>query len=341
MSKSKFYQLDDILSYNQKINMICGDRFAGKTTSVQKYAIKRTILTRCRSQFAVFVKYKDDIDKLCPTYFNNVMLLYPDYILRYSNGAFFFRKKKSEVEKICGYVFPINLATKYKSTGYPFIDTIIEDEFLNLEGSYIKRTDRPFLEVELFISLYESIARGQGKQIRENVKAFLISNNYYINNPYYNYYDLIEKITDDPTKRFYKNKEYNLILEVTTNGVKSGIGKSDFDGSQFVDLKNEIQIVREYKPKKIYYQFTTDNKNYLSISFFNNSFYIFKGKNKIDKKAFTITTSEIARLNYINIKLFKTFTISNKIKKLFLLNKLYYDSYESYINFKNIMELLW
>lgn len=76
------------------------------------------------------------------------------------------------------------------------------------------------------------------------------------------------------------------------------------------------------------------------MTLYNNSFYIFKGKNKIDKNAITITTSEIAKLNYINIKLFKTFTLSHKIKKLFLLNRLYFDTYDTYINFKNITELL-
>lgn len=339
--KSKYYQLDDLLSYNYKINLINGDRFDGKTTAVQKYALKRAIQSRCKSQFAVFCKYKDDIDDLCSTYFTNTMLLYPDYSVRFQKDKFYLKKKNSDIEKVCGYAFAINRATKKKSTSYPFIDTIIVEEYLNLEGNYIKRINRPLLEVELFTSLFETIARGKGEQIRQNVKAFLISNNYYISNPYFTYYDLINKVASEPDKRFYFNKKYSVAMEVTHNKVRSGIVKEDFDGSKFIDLQHEIKLLQNYKVNKIYYQITTDNISYINMSLCNNSLYIYSnGKNKADKKAIKITTSEIARLNYININLFKTFDIAKKIKRLFLLNELYYDSYETYIKFKQIMEQL-
>lgn len=336
---NKFYNLDGIASHNKKINFICGDRFGGKSTAIQKYVIKKLIKSKCKKQFAIFTRYKDNYKDLCPTYFNNTMLFYQDYCLRYNNGIFYFKKKKSKIEKIAGYVFDLNGATAKKSTSYPFIETIIFEEFLNIDSKYIKRANKPLLEVELFISLYETIARGNGQQVRA-VKAFLISNNYYINNPYFNYFELIDKITNNPTKRFYKNNKYNLILEFTHNEATTGIRKKENDGSDFIDLQNEIKIIKNYKPKKIYYQFTDNNKNYINSTFYKNSFYFSNGKNKIVKNAIVITTSEIAKLDYININLFKSFEIAKKIKKLFFANLLYYDNFETYIKVKNFIDNL-
>ena len=337
---SKYYSLDKILSYNQKINIISGDRFGGKTTAVQMYAMHRAITTKCKSQFCVFVRYKDDIKELCPTYFNNTLLFYKDYELRFQADKFFLKKKSWSEERVVGYAFALNRATKKKSTSYPFIDTILFEEFLNIEGNYITRNGHPNLEVELFISLYETIARGNGKQIRENVRAFLISNAYYVNNQYYDYYDLIEKITSNPTKRFYRNKEKSVILEVTHNNIISGISKNENRGDKFEDLQNEIRL-KKINVKKPVYQFTLNNKDYINATFYAGSLYFYTTKkNVIYKDAIIITSSPIAKLNYINIELFKTFDIARTIKKLFYANQLYYSSMSVYIKIKNIVEAL-
>ena len=225
----KYYNANELLSRHHTINMICGDRFGGKSTCIQRYAIKRAIKfikgNDKGGQFAVLVRYDKDKKLLCETYFDNTMLMwYSDYELKYTRGQFLLKRKDEELWKVVGYAFALNEATKRKSTSYPFITTMILEEFMNLEDKYIKSKSNAELEVELLISLYSTIARGNGKQVRDDVKVFLISNNFYINNPYFKYFGLIEKIVKNPFKRFYEqNFSPKVLVEMTHNDVSLNI----------------------------------------------------------------------------------------------------------------------
>ena len=76
-----------------------------------------------------------------------------------------------------------------KSNNYPFVNKIIYDEFVIDKGrvTYLKS------EVEMFLDLYETVAR-----LRDNVRAILLANSISVVNPYF----LFWNIKPDTSKRF-------------------------------------------------------------------------------------------------------------------------------------------
>ena len=343
-NETKYYNLSEILSRHQTINMICGDRFGGKSTSVQRYTIKRAIEFLKHNakggQFAVLVRYDKDKKLLCETYFENTMLMwYSDYELRYYRGLFQMRLKDTEEWTTVGYAFALNEATKRKSTSYPFIKTIILEEFMNLEDKYIKSKSNAELEVELLISLYSTIARGNGKQVRDDVKVFLISNNFYINNPYFRYFGLIDKIIKNPFKRFYEqNFSPRIIVEMTHNDVKLNIGRDEVNkGNKFIDLQNQLKYATNISTKNIIFQLSLDNKEFINIAPYNDSNVVFTNGDKPRPNIMTFSCSEIKRTNILSIKTFKQMDAYKKLVESFNNNFLYYDKLDTYITLYNIL----
>lgn len=337
--KTEYYNADELLSRHYIFNMICGDRYGGKTTCIQKYAIKRAI--QGKGEFAVLVRYDKDIKLLCETYFNNTMLMfYPDFEIYYAEKKFFLRVKGTEDKgKLVGYAFALNQATKLKSTSYPFIRTIIFEEFMNLEGKYIKSSNAPDLEVELLISLYQSIARGNGHQVREDVRVFLISNNYYLNNPYFRYFGIISDVVKDPFKRFYEKKTApKCIVEMTHNDVKQDIARDDIHkGSKFIDLQNDLRYVKNITPKELICQLSFDNREFLNLAMYNDSAVVWSNGSKIRPDTLVYSCSPIAKKGIYNIKSLKTDQLYKVLVDEFRKNHLYYDKLETYTLLYNIL----
>ena len=343
---SKYYNGDELLSRHYAINFICGDRFGGKSTFAQKYVLKRAIEyykhqdnDKYKKEFAVLTRYDKDILMLCNTYFNNTMdMFYKDYELKFERKKFWLKKKTDSEDSwlLVGYGFALNQATKMKSTSYPYITTLIMEEFMNLEGKYIKSASNPDLEVELMISLYSTIARGNGKQVRDNVRVFCISNNFYLNNPYFRYFGLIERIAKNPFKRFYELKtEPTACVEMTHNDVHLSIGRDDINkGNKFIDMQHQLHIIK-FNTKKVNYQLTFDNKTYLSVCDINDSIGIYQDEMRPDKLIFSC--SEIRKSGHSGIKLFKTLPAYKGLFALFDSNSIYYDKLESYIALYNII----
>lgn len=341
-----YYNADEILSRNHNLNFICGDRNAGKSTCFQKYVIKRAIEyfneKNGGSQFAVLTRYDKDKKTLCETYFNNTMeMFYKDYELIYKRRTFYLKNLKTEQSKIVGYAFALNEATKLKSTSYPHINSIIFEEFLNLENKFIKNQENPLLEVELLLSLYSTIARGNGKQIRTEVKLFLIANCYYINNPYFKYFDFIQDIVKNPFKRFYtkNNEQIKAIIEMTHNDIYLDFAKKSINkGGKFSDLENEINIIENpiVKANKVVMQLTFDNNNFVNIIPYNDSFLI-TSTNTQNKDCIVFSTNNIKRKGIYDFIGFKNTKQYKLLCDNFNNNWLYYDKYDTFITFYNFM----
>jgi len=83
-------------------------------------------------------------------------------------------------DNVCGYSVALNNADNIKrnSTLFVDVDYIFLDEFQSETNKYCPD------EVQKFISIYTSVARGKGEQSR-HVTALLCSNNVTLLNPYY------------------------------------------------------------------------------------------------------------------------------------------------------------
>lgn len=180
-----------VLSHNRIMNMVLSNRGGGKTFDCTKWAIddfKRT------GRKTIWVRrYVNELrgDK------DNPGIL--------DNNAFFnavtkeglYEGDELEIRGNIGYIngepainfVALSTSRKMKSINFPDVNKIIFDEFVVDKGrsSYLKN------EVEIFLDLYETIAR-----LRDNVRAVLLANAVSIVNPYFLYWNIKPK----PDKRF-------------------------------------------------------------------------------------------------------------------------------------------
>lgn len=174
MSKNlniKWYSLDNILKYDVQYYMIFGERSNGKSFAVDKYIIDKFFNEG--KQFAFVKRFEDDIKA---KYMNEVFNPLEDYILEtYGHHIKFYRgcwyvyedglEGKIADCKIFGYAFSLNNVNRTKATSYPNIDTILFEEFMSIDCSYLPD------ELNLFLNLISTIAR-----YRHNVKIFMLAN---------------------------------------------------------------------------------------------------------------------------------------------------------------------
>jgi len=110
--------------------------------------------------------------------------------------------------KPCGYTVCINNADAIKRNSSLFVDVdyMFLDEFQSETGKYVSN------EVQKFISIYTSVARGGGKQYRY-VTVLMASNTVSMMNPYYIQLGIDKRLK--PETKFLRGKGF--VLEITFN----------------------------------------------------------------------------------------------------------------------------
>ena len=167
----KWYSLDNILKYDVQYYMIFGERSNGKSYAVDKYVIDKYFETG--EQFGFVKRYEEDIKT---KYMSEVFNPFVDYILeKYNHHIKFYRGQwlvyedglegKTADCKVMGYAFSLANVNRTKATSYPKITTILYEEFMSIDCTYISD------ELNLFLNLISTIAR-----YRHNVKIFMLAN---------------------------------------------------------------------------------------------------------------------------------------------------------------------
>lgn len=196
MNTSIFWDITEPLSYNALFNFIVGERGNGKSYGVKKYVISRFLKTG--KQFGYVRRYKEEYKDSANTFFDDIVANN-----EFPNHEFEVKGREFLIDgKVAGHGFVLSTATKKKSMSFPYIETIMFDEFL-------LDPDKPFdrylgQEVDAFLNLYETIAR-----LRE-VKVFFVANAFTWQNPYFLYWDI----------KFPKNKRKikvtnDILIQVT------------------------------------------------------------------------------------------------------------------------------
>lgn len=230
-----FYRLNKILSYNNKrFYLILMNRTAGKTFAVKEYCVKRFL--EKGEQFAWIKRYKEDIDATVKEYWNDISFKFPEHSFKYKAGVMYIDNKEA------GFAYDLNNASRYKGNSKPDIWNMHFDEFLNEDGKYLKD------EFNKLVNLYQTIARGGGKRIRA-VKCFMTSNTMSLINPYFDAWNMYERLLDVNTE--------NFIMQGTAWVMECGVNE---------DAKNEI--LQDDFGKML----LEVNSNYASMAL-NNKFY--------------------------------------------------------------------
>lgn len=167
----KWYSLDNILKHDVQYYMIFGERSNGKSFAVDTYIIDKFFEEG--KQFAFVKRFEEDIKT---KYMSEVFNPLENYILeKYNHRIKFYRgcwllyedgtEGKISECKVFGYAFSLANVNRTKATSYPDIDTILFEEFMSIDCSYLPD------ELNLFLNLISTIVR-----YRHNVKVFMLAN---------------------------------------------------------------------------------------------------------------------------------------------------------------------
>ena len=144
-------------------------------------------------------RFKYELDDCANKFFKDIQgLFFEGYELfskKMATGIYhelFTRQIGEENALSCGYAISLNSADQLKKLSHFFSDTdcMLFDEFQSETNSYCPN------EVEKFVSVHKTVARGQGKMNRY-VPVYMCANPVTILNPYYVEMDISSRLTSD------------------------------------------------------------------------------------------------------------------------------------------------
>lgn len=202
----------DINGNRPELYIVCGNRSAGKTTSVIKEVMNRYV--KKGKKFIYLYRYNYELDDCAEKIFKDVKELF------FQDCDFASQSKMKNIyhelfcnKKSIGYAISINSADQLKKNSHLFndADIMIFDEFQSETNHYCNK------EVQKFISIHTSFARGKGKQYRY-LPVIMMSNNVSLINPYFVELDISNRIKNNT--KFLKGDGWVLELTINENAVK-------------------------------------------------------------------------------------------------------------------------
>lgn len=214
--------------------MCTSNRSAGKTTYFNRLVVNRFI--KRGEKFALLYRFNYELDGCDEKFFKDIKeLFFPEYDMTAAKKMKGIYQELYLNEESCGYAISINSADQLKRNSHLFsdIDNIIFDEFQSEQNHYCDK------EVEKFISIHNSIARGRSKQSRY-VPVYMISNPVTILNPYYVAMDISTRLQKDTHflrgDGFVLEQGYN---ETAAKALKSSAFNRAFGSSDYIAYSAE------------------------------------------------------------------------------------------------------
>ena len=188
---TKLLSLKDIDGNQPEIYICTTNRTGGKTTYFGRLEVKR--FKEYGKKFGLIYRFNNELDGCADKFFKDIKeLFFPnDNMVSKScnNGSYheLFLNDKS-----CGYAMALNSADKIKKCSHQLndVESLIFDEFQSETNTYCPR------EVEKFISIHTSLARGRGKQVRY-LPVYMLGNCVSLLNPYYTELGINDRLKED------------------------------------------------------------------------------------------------------------------------------------------------
>lgn len=197
MTKTKerlpFYNFNKVLSYNGVLNFIIGGRGLGKTFGAKEKAVKDAIYKG--KEFIYLRRYHKELQKAKATFMADLEAKgrFPNHDFRAQANTLEFchkstREDKKRPWKVAGYFQALSTTQGEKSTAYPYVTTIIFDEFIIEKGMIRYIPD----EATALINFYNTVDRYE-----DRTKVLFLANSVSIDNPYFIEYGIEPKAEDE------------------------------------------------------------------------------------------------------------------------------------------------
>lgn len=176
---TKLLSLKDINGQTPWLYICTTNRTGGKTTYFGRMLCNGFI--KKQKKFMLLYRYAYEIENVAEKFFKDIKpLFFPEYVMTEQ------LKEKGVYDELflngsaCGYAVALNKSEQVKKLSHLFndVDVILMDEFQSETNNYVPK------EVTKFLSIYKSVARGQGKQVRY-VPVIMCGNPVTLLNPYY------------------------------------------------------------------------------------------------------------------------------------------------------------
>ena len=242
----QYFEAHDITEYKDangntpEIMMIDGNRAAGKTTAFSRLFVSRFL--DGGEKFMLIYRYANELNNISESFFKDIKgLFFPQNEMTEktrANGAYIelFIDGKS-----CGYAVALNTAGKLKHYSHIFSDVerMLFDEYQLENGSYISR------EIEKFVSLHMTVARGRGQVVRF-VPVYMLSNSVSIFNPYYDAFGIAKRLN---SKTKMLRGDGWILLRLTLKEVAKAQEESAFNrafsGSRYVTSATDNSFLND------------------------------------------------------------------------------------------------
>lgn len=333
MAKNMFYSYNKIRSYNALFNFILSNRGGGKTFGGKEMVIKNFLK---RGEMFVYVRrYKSEIKEVKDTFFDDIRCKFPNNKLE-SHG-----NKLLIDGKVAGYLIPLSVSQKFKSTAYPYVTTILFDEFI-IDKGHLRYLNN---EVEVFLDLFETIARQ-----RENCKAYFLANNISIINPYFTYFNCVPK----KNQRFTVAQNGEVVVEMFTDEQFIEAKKRTrfgtlINGTKYGDYAIENKSLRDNetflinkKPKDSYFMFSIKfdgSEKGVYISAKEGIVYCSKNFMTSSKNRFSLQKDD-HDINYIMYNKMINSMYFQEVLRYYRLGLMRFDSIETKTFFYDVFTLL-
>lgn len=176
---TKLLSLLDINGKKPEIYICTSNRSAGKTTFFSRLLVNRFLSKG--EKFGLIYRFNYELDSIADKFFKDInSLFFPNMEMKSERRANGIYHELYLDDKECGYAITLNSVDQIKKYSHLFSDisSLFFDEFQSETNHYCNN------EVQKFIALHTTIARGQGKQYRY-VPVFMVGNPVSIINPYY------------------------------------------------------------------------------------------------------------------------------------------------------------
>ena len=279
--KVQYYTPNKVLTYGKVLNIVMGNRSSGKSFGWKNFLLNRFI--KKGRQFLYVRRYVNEIQgSRAEELFNDVAdLKYPDHDIQIKKQTILVDGEKA------GWLIGLSATYKIKSSDFKDVDFIVLDEAFSEDGRYLKD------EVNKILNLYQTVARGGGKVIRNNVKIILISNAVSLINPYirflkaYNIKEgynvgkgyVIECFKNESVNREIRKSEFYQLIEGTDYANYAMENEFYLDNNCYIEKpkldKASYYATILFRDKKIALYYTKEGYIYCCRNINNDCLYKF------------------------------------------------------------------
>lgn len=226
---TKLLSMSDINGEKPELYICTTNRTGGKTTFFNRMMINRYL--KSGAKFMLVYRFSYELADCAEKFYSDIgKLFFPDHFIDskpHGKGSYYSLLLD---EAICGYAVALNTADTIKKYSHVFneVQCMLFDEFQSETNHYCPN------EIQKFISIHTSVARGQGKQYRY-VPVYMLSNAVSIINPYYVELGILDRLRNDT--KFLRGDGYVLeqgfVQSAAEAQLNSGFNKA-FKRNQYV-----------------------------------------------------------------------------------------------------------